>query len=82
MILTWVFRALFVPLLVLALITSNCSAAETAYADAIEQALITRIPLSDPFAFAARLGYLWWGGSTYRTATRPRSGCDLLLECL
>ena len=61
---------------------SEIGSAGIADADAIEQALITRIPLNDPFAFAARLGYLWWGASTYRTATRSRPGCDFLFECL
>lgn len=82
MILTWVFRALFVPLLVLALITSNCSAAEAAIADAVELALSTRISLDEVFESAARLVFFWWGALSYRASTRVRSDADFLLECL
>ena len=39
MILTWIIRALFVPLLVLSIVTSNCSAAEAAYTPGPELAL-------------------------------------------
>ena len=82
MILTWVFRALFVPLLVLAIITSNCSAAEAGNAAGAELALIASMSLGDPITFAARLGHMWWDASTYWTSTRPHQGLDLLLECL
>lgn len=82
MFLTWVFRALFVPLLVLAIITSNCSAAEAGNAAGTELALVASIALGDPVTFAARLGHLWWDASTFRTSTRAHQGCELLLECL
>ena len=129
MILTWVFRIAFVPLLILAIVSSNCQAAEfygridlgqasinesvdisstffdldesdfawrgslgadltdyfaieasfvdfgsvnanvlgqdiIASADGTELAVIARIPLGDSFAFAARVGSLWWDAST------------------
>lgn len=82
MILTWIFRALFVPLLVLAIITSNCSAAAAGNAAGTELALIVSMSLSDPFTFAARLGHLCWDASTYQTSTRSHQGCELLLEWL
>ena len=69
MFLTWVFRALFVPLLVLAIITSNCSAAEAGNAAGTELALVVSMSLSDPFSLAARLGHLWWDASTYWTSS-------------
>lgn len=75
MILTWVFRVLFVPLLVLAIITSNCNAAKaidtesprinvagsdvSASDDGTELSLDVRIPLTNTFALDVYLGYLW-----------------------
>ena len=82
MFLTWIFRALFVPLLILAIITSNCSAADTGSAVGTELALVASIALGDPVMFAARLGHLWWDASTSWTSTRAYKGCELLLECL
>lgn len=58
MILTWVIRALFVPPLVLAIVTSNSSVAEAGNAANSELALVASIALGDPVTFAARLGHL------------------------
>lgn len=75
MILTWVFRALFVPLLVLAIVTSNCNAARapniesprasvpgnaaSSAGDGTEMSVVVRIPLTDKFAVDVHFGYLW-----------------------
>ena len=82
MFLTWIFRALFVPLLVLAIITSNCSAADASNTAATELTLVLGMLVSEPMTFAARLVYLWVDVSTPWTSTRSHQGCDLLLEYL
>ena len=82
MILTWVFRALFVPLLVLAIITSNCSATEIVNAAGAELAAINNMSPGGPFTVAASVGRLWRDAATDWTSVHPRHGFDLLLECL
>ena len=61
MVLTWIFRALFVPLLVLAIVTSNCDAARAVDTDSgSRQAAVAALGESAPdegteFALIARI---------------------------
>ena len=79
---TWLFRALFVPLLVLAIITSNCGGAESVDAAGTELGVVVCMLLNDPLTFAARLCRLWWKAYMPWTSPRVCRGCDLLLEYL
>ena len=79
---TWTFRALFVPLLVLAIITSNFGGVEAVDAAASKLVAVMCMLVDDPCTFAARLCCQWRDASTPGTSTRAYRGCDLLLEYL
>ena len=74
MMLTWIFRLVFVPLLVAAIITSNCSAAAVV--------AVACPDLDDSLVLAVRTGAArcqlagWW------TSSRTRKACEHLVEFL
>ena len=74
MVLAWIFRIVFVPLLIAAIITSNCSAADVV--------AVACPDFNDSLALAARMGAgrcqlpEWW------TSSRSRQACEYVVEFL
>ena len=74
MILAWIFRIVFLPLLVLAIVTSNGGPVESAHEAATA--------IDDSLAFAVRACCLWWDMAPFHAPERARSGCGLFIEFL
>ena len=74
MILAWIFRVVFLPLLVLAIVTSN--------GGPVESAPEAAAALDDTLALAVRTCCLWWDMPPFWAPARARPDCGLLIEFL